>query len=746
MRVMKLMLPNNGETGFTLIEALIAFIVLTVGILGALLFHSQVLRGSADSKARLEALKLAEQYIERQRAQVYSNFTGLSTALQSLHTTSQSQVSGTNATYNLSFSQPSLVSGSDSTIEQQITLSWDSDNSVSLSSFYSWVDPKTTLPADEVDDGSGGDYDNTQIPVPTGTLEIVAREELQVLDDQDQIITPTVEGGNVGTYQADDGETYVVIDLGANKVRVAKLTDSANEIMTISGKIYNNWSGVYENRRLAVPFGYVFKRKDSEGADIPADDQIIDIRATGGAVCVIDDDFVNDDSGVYGLEATYICVAGTGWNGTIYPYKKDSTANTLTDFDLQEATDSLVCSPRQRSYRYSLLSVKKLPDLEDDINTKDHIVSTPYLSITDMVSAAGGLQIGQSGLVRFTSASSPSGEKVSWDSYFWHNPDYIVSPTASTAIGVNFLVDGVSAEGGYKVPPYTSTAAGSYSVNLPGDVAYQNFVFAVESAKIGGTGSAVTWDCGDVITTALNTFASGAASASRINHEFMFARGMLGFKSSPVGTGEFGYIPVSSGNPSPYSIDYSVDDYNQFVWTDVSKNATPDWEAGSRGSAVLGYALATDRVSGTLTVPMGTDVSASTFKFGGNPEPIISVNCEPDTTNSTTVSGNTQYPYTCSVPSNWSGSIVVYNEEEPGESCVDTSIVIPADDDGKTVSELANLDPPDDYDPWEIFVLSIRYGEFGTVSSGSISVSDMAYQADVVAGDENKDLNIAACP
>lgn len=56
------------QRGFTLIEAMIALLVLAVGLLGLARYQSAVLKSSGDTKARTEALAIAEQKIEQLRS------------------------------------------------------------------------------------------------------------------------------------------------------------------------------------------------------------------------------------------------------------------------------------------------------------------------------------------------------------------------------------------------------------------------------------------------------------------------------------------------------------------------------------------------------------------------------------------------------------------------------------------------------------------------------------------------------
>src|SRR5690554_1031052 len=53
--------PEYGQRGFSIVEALVAFIVLAVGLLALLSFHNTSQRRQADAKVRTEAVALAEQ-------------------------------------------------------------------------------------------------------------------------------------------------------------------------------------------------------------------------------------------------------------------------------------------------------------------------------------------------------------------------------------------------------------------------------------------------------------------------------------------------------------------------------------------------------------------------------------------------------------------------------------------------------------------------------------------------------------
>jgi prepilin-type N-terminal cleavage/methylation domain-containing protein len=52
--------PSDRDLGFTLLEALIALVVLAVGMLALAQFHAAALRSSADAKARTQAVTLGQ--------------------------------------------------------------------------------------------------------------------------------------------------------------------------------------------------------------------------------------------------------------------------------------------------------------------------------------------------------------------------------------------------------------------------------------------------------------------------------------------------------------------------------------------------------------------------------------------------------------------------------------------------------------------------------------------------------------
>src|SRR4249919_3863646 len=69
----------QGQRGVSLIEVMIALVVLTTGILALALLQVKVTRGAADAKVRSFALGYAQEELERQRASTVTlaNYTAL---------------------------------------------------------------------------------------------------------------------------------------------------------------------------------------------------------------------------------------------------------------------------------------------------------------------------------------------------------------------------------------------------------------------------------------------------------------------------------------------------------------------------------------------------------------------------------------------------------------------------------------------------------------------------------------------
>lgn len=664
------------ERGFTLIEALIAFLVLSVGLLGALLFHANLIKDSSDNKARLEALKIAEKAIEERKNTIYTSASSLAAAMAGATSTS---VSGTTETFTISWENFHEVV-SDAAYSQDVKVTWNgNDTPVVISTFYSWLNP-TAIDADEAGTGEGGEYDNDLIPLPTGTLTALERAKVVSLAAGSELIRDDLPGsrangnGEVVIYE-DGDDLKVAVKLADNTfVQLAKLSQNYNEILTISGEIRNlelyEGSGGADkdiDRRLPYKFDRVFEDESGYLYDL------IDIRASAGANCIITD--WENDADNYADVARYLCVAGTGWNGNIYPYFRTEDPNQVADWDLTliGSKDGLVCSPRQRNYRFYTLD---LGSYDPDVFVTEDVPDLGASSATAIMQAVSAAVVGQSGLVRFYADQetrdllSPE-EGVVWSDYFWPNPQYLVSPgwasvDANQAYSVLSAVSGAS--GGYYVPSFTSVSSADFSVSYPGDVAYQNFIIGRIAEDVA--------DCDDAIAMVVS-----GASPTPLDSRFLNEYGMPGYITSGAASSspsQYGYVPAGALAKSPFN--YDVQDFNAYDWDLIAKVTGKGSVIGTeyveafRGSIILGYALATESLKGRVGIDQvlidNGILSFDSLVVVGNPEPTAAINCIISDSPSVDA-GETGFEvreFSCPVPSGWSGRVLAHAQDLMGAS------------------------------------------------------------------------------
>ncbi|WP_018882577.1 MULTISPECIES: prepilin-type N-terminal cleavage/methylation domain-containing protein [unclassified Thioalkalivibrio] len=130
------------HSGISLIEALIAIAIVSLGLLAIAKLHGELTSSTTTSKARAEAMQLAETQMDSLRNALTT--TELETALQNIE---QAGIEGINATFDVSTS-PSpgdLLPPSGDLLELQVTVSWTDPRGeiqqVQVRSNAAWNDP-----------------------------------------------------------------------------------------------------------------------------------------------------------------------------------------------------------------------------------------------------------------------------------------------------------------------------------------------------------------------------------------------------------------------------------------------------------------------------------------------------------------------------------------------------------------------------------------------------------------------------
>lgn len=235
--------PAHTQQGYMLVEALVSFVVIGVGILGAAKLNTVILQGAGTSKARAEAMLLAQSTMESAR-----NFT-LPDGCTLLTNTGPVARTGTNANYTVTTTYTpqydTLVTTNLLQQNIQVSVSWEggSDNQITLLSAVSCRGAGTSAmvgeagaskrlggfietPTGRATVGGVGNYTPGSVP---GTANTITTDGNTLVED------------GTKTYTTADG-TLQLIGSTDGKVRlsVKKLAceDTAPAFSTVSGKVF----------------------------------------------------------------------------------------------------------------------------------------------------------------------------------------------------------------------------------------------------------------------------------------------------------------------------------------------------------------------------------------------------------------------------------------------------------------------------------------------------------------------------
>lgn len=107
----------RSNLGFVLIEAMVALVVVAVGVLGIAKLSALLVRGTGETKTQAEALQIAQDRVERSR-----DF-NMATGCASLSNSTEADIAGVNATYGVSTQFSAIGTSNARNIEVCVT--WD---------------------------------------------------------------------------------------------------------------------------------------------------------------------------------------------------------------------------------------------------------------------------------------------------------------------------------------------------------------------------------------------------------------------------------------------------------------------------------------------------------------------------------------------------------------------------------------------------------------------------------------------
>lgn len=227
---------RKRSVGFVLIEALVALVVVAVGVLGIGKLSALLLRGTGESKTRAEALQVAQDRVEKARD--FQLGTGTGTGCGSLSNDTGTAVTGVNANYTVS-STFTTIAGADARA-MEVCVTWDggsctgSTNRIILRTSVTCEGMGTSA---QVGKGGASSALGGFIKTPTGRGKVGGGS--QVTGGSTNYIPGTSIADGTKTAAA-NGTRYITDASGNVLLTMAKLdceTD-APEFSTISGTVF----------------------------------------------------------------------------------------------------------------------------------------------------------------------------------------------------------------------------------------------------------------------------------------------------------------------------------------------------------------------------------------------------------------------------------------------------------------------------------------------------------------------------
>ncbi len=303
--------------GFTLIEALIAVVIIAVGLLAVAKFQSSLVSSSGSSKARAEAVALAQQKVDEVRN--YINQPELVSKLRNINLDSTDTFQADILSYldsqagdTATVTEAATIAG----VNADFTRSWNMTAAsgavtVVVDVKVSWTDPKT------------GNTD--EVVLSTNVLYRSPEEVAALASDSASVDGYPTSSGNAkegtgkygsipaGAEQNDDG-SYTYTNLAQNRV---ELIDANGYILLRIEDACDNGACI----TFSEISGYVWL----EDSDADIDVSNIFVANTPGAACV-ENKTALVDTGDYSY-FPYTCYMGGNWFGNISILHEESVSN-----------------------------------------------------------------------------------------------------------------------------------------------------------------------------------------------------------------------------------------------------------------------------------------------------------------------------------------------------------------------------------------------------------------------------------
>lgn len=290
MRTHRSLSPSR-RAGFALIEALIALLLIAVGLVAVSKLQTFSLFGSGDARMRTEAANIAQQQLEELRNVLKR---GDMTVLDAIKADEPVSKSGASTNFNVyrNISQP--AGGPPDQRLVQITVNWNNAQGVAqrldLNTVLAWDDPSMQA---ALSAGSGGSMSN--LISPTGE----AQRGSGPVPGGAPVLVTNHDGSEI---HRDDGSGMTWLADGSGNVILAlpPKNGTAQDFTTITGRVYFDPAAT--------------------GNSLP-EPKAVEVRLSSEGECRYSNNFTSTsslpDAGGGFRYFTYTCYVGPGWYGNV---------------------------------------------------------------------------------------------------------------------------------------------------------------------------------------------------------------------------------------------------------------------------------------------------------------------------------------------------------------------------------------------------------------------------------------------